>query len=91
MKTAKTLDDKISQSFEAVNKRLAMKFTESLGEMKKLHQGVTDLKNVLSNVKTRGIMGEIQLASILSEILAPEQFPEQVVLVPVKMKKLILP
>ena len=42
--------------------------------------GVNDLKNVLSNVKTRGIMGEIQLASILSEILAPEQFAEQVVL-----------
>ena len=55
--------------------------------MKKVASGVTDLKNVLSNVKTRGIMGEIQLASILSEILAPEQFAEQVVLVPGKNEK----
>lgn len=85
-KLQKTLDDKISQSFEAVNKRLAEVY-EGLGEMKKVASGVTDLKNVLSNVKTRGIMGEIQLASILSEILAPEQFAEQVVLVPGKNEK----
>ena len=85
-KLQKTLDDKISQSFEAVNKRLAEVY-EGLGEMKKVASGVTDLKNVLSNVKTRRIMGEIQLASILSEILAPEQFAEQVVLVPGKNEK----
>lgn len=77
----KTLDDKISKSFEAVNKRLAEVY-EGLGEMKKVASGVTDLKNVLSNVKTRGIMGEIQLSAILSEILAPEQFGEQVTLTP---------
>lgn len=80
-KLQKTLDDKISKSFEAVNKRLAEVY-EGLGEMKKVASGVTDLKNVLSNVKTRGIMGEIQLSAILSEILAPEQFGEQVTLTP---------
>ncbi len=79
-KLQKTLDDKISQSFEAVNRRLAEVY-EGLGEMKKVASGVSDLKNVLSNVKTRGIMGEIQLAAILDEILAPEQYGEQVCVV----------
>lgn len=76
-KLQKTLDDKITQSFESVSKRLA-EVHEGLGEMKTVAAGVSDLKNVLSNVKTRGIMGEIQLSSILSEILAPEQYAEQV-------------
>lgn len=80
-KLQKTLDDKISKSFEAVNKRLAEVY-EGLGEMKNVAAGVSDLKNVLSNVKTRGIMGEIQLGSILSEILAPEQYSEQVAVKP---------
>lgn len=80
-KLQKTLDDKISKSFEMVNKRLAEVY-EGLGEMKNVASGVSDLKNVLSNVKTRGIMGEIQLGAILSEILAPEQYGEQVELVP---------
>lgn len=75
-KLQKTLDDKISKSFEAVNKRLAEVY-EGLGEMKNVASGVSDLKNVLSNVKTRGIMGEIQLGAILDEILAPEQYGEQ--------------
>lgn len=76
-KLQKTLDDKISKSFEAVNKRLAEVY-EGLGEMKNVASGVSDLKNVLSNVKTRGIMGEIQLGAILNEILAPEQYAEQI-------------
>lgn len=80
-KLQKTLDDKISQSFEAVNKRLAEVY-EGLGEMKNVASGVSDLKNVLSNVKTRGIMGEIQLGAILSEILAPEQYGEQITVTP---------
>lgn len=75
-KLQKTLDAKISQSFEAVNKRLAEVYA-GLGEMKSVAAGVADLKNVLSNVKTRGILGEIQLAAILAEILAPEQYAEQ--------------
>jgi DNA recombination protein RmuC len=80
-KLQKTLDDKITRSFEAVNKRLAEVY-EGLGEMKNVASGVSDLKNVLSNVKTRGTMGEIQLGAILSEILAPEQFCEQAQLCP---------
>lgn len=76
-KLQKTLDDKISKSFEAVNKRLAEVY-EGLGEMKNVASGVSDLKNVLSNVKTRGIMGEIQLGAILGEILASEQYGEQI-------------
>ncbi len=80
-KLQKSLDDRISKSFEAVNKRLAEVY-EGLGEMKNVASGVSDLKNVLSNVKTRGIMGEIQLGAILSEILASEQYGEQVTLVP---------
>lgn len=80
-KLQKTLDDKISKSFEAVNKRLAEVY-EGLGEMKNVASGVSDLKNVLSNVKTRGIMGEIQLGAILGEILAPEQYSEQISVTP---------
>ncbi len=80
-KLQKTLDDKISKSFEAVNKRLAEVY-EGLGEMKNVASGVSDLKNVLSNVKTRGIMGEIQLGAILDEILAPEQYCEQISVTP---------
>ncbi len=75
-KLQKTLDDKISQSFAAVNSRLAEVYT-SLGEMKNVAAGVTDLQKILSNVKTRGIVGEIQLSSILSDILSPEQYVEQ--------------
>ncbi len=80
-KLQKTLDDRISRSFESVNKRLSEVY-EGLGEMKAVASGVSDLKKVLSNVKTRGIMGEIQLGAILSEILAPEQYEEQIPLVP---------
>ncbi|MCM1528625.1 MAG: DNA recombination protein RmuC [Alistipes sp.] len=80
-KLQKTLNDRISQSFEAVNQRLAEVYA-GLGEMKAVASGVSDLKSVLSNVKTRGIMGELQLSAILSEILAPEQYGEQVALVP---------
>lgn len=80
-KLQKTLDDRISRSFETVNKRLSEVY-EGLGEMKAVASGVSDLKKVLSNVKTRGIMGEIQLGAILSEILAPEQFTEQAAVFP---------
>lgn len=76
-KLQKTLDDRIAKSFEMVNSRLEEVY-KGLGEMKSVAAGVSDLKNVLSNVKTRGTMGEIQLGAILSEILAPEQFGEQV-------------
>ena len=75
-KLQKTLDDRISRSFEQVNKRLTEVY-EGLGEMKNVASGVSDLKNVLSNVKNRGILGEIQLSAILDDILAPEQYVTQ--------------
>lgn len=73
----KTLEARISQSFQAVSQRLEQVY-KGLGEMQNLASGVGDLKKVLSNVKTRGIMGEIQLGAILEQILAPEQYEENV-------------
>ena len=80
-KLQKTLNDRITQSFQLVNERLQEVYT-GLGEMKTLASGVGDLKKVLSNVKTRGILGEYQLGAIMSEILAPEQYEENVVTKP---------
>ncbi len=76
-KLQKTLEDKMNKSFSLVNERLEQVY-KGLGEMQSLAVGVGDLKKVLSNVKTRGILGEIQLGGILSEILAPEQYEENV-------------
>ena len=76
-KLQKTLNDRITQSFQLVNERLQEVYA-GLGEMKTLASGVGDLKKVLSNVKTRGILGEYQLGAIISEILAPEQYAENV-------------
>lgn len=76
-KLQKTLDEKLTQSFGLVNERLEQVY-KGLGEMQTLASGVGDLKKVLSNVKTRGILGEIQLGAILQEILAPEQYAENV-------------
>lgn len=72
-KLQKTLEDRISKSFSLVSERLEQVY-KGLGEMQNLASGVGDLKKVLSNVKTRGILGEIQLGAILEEILAPEQY-----------------
>lgn len=72
-KLQKTLEDRISKSFSMVSERLEQVY-RGLGEMQNLASGVGDLKKVLSNVKTRGILGEIQLGAILEEILAPEQY-----------------
>lgn len=80
-KLQKTLNDRISQSFELVNKRLSEVY-ESLGEMKTVASGVNDLKAILSNVKTRGTLGEVQLEAILEEILIPEQFEKQYRIIP---------
>lgn len=77
-KLQKTLDERISQSFQLVNERLQEVYT-GLGEMKTLANGVGDLKKVLSNVKTRGIVGEYQLGAIIREVLSPEQYEENVV------------
>lgn len=80
-KLQKTLEDKMNQSFSLVSERLEQVY-KGLGEMKNLANGVGDLKKVLSNVKTRGIAGEIQLGAILSEIMAPEQYAENVAVKP---------
>lgn len=76
-KLQKTLDEKFNISFERVNKSLE-EVHKGLGEMQSLAIGVGDLKKVLSNVKTRGILGEIQLGAILSDILSPEQYCENI-------------
>ncbi len=76
-KLQQTLEDKMNKSFALVSERLEQVY-KGLGEMQNLANGVGDLKKVLSNVKTRGILGEIQLDSILKEILAPEQYAENV-------------
>ena len=76
-KLQKTLSDRMNQSFQLVNKRLEQVY-KGLGEMQTLAQGVGDLKKVLTNVKTRGIVGEIQLGAILEDILAPEQYATNV-------------
>ena len=77
-KLQKTLDERISQSFKAVNDRLADVY-KGLGEMQTLAGDVGDLKKVMAGVKTRGILGEIQLGAIISEMLAPEQYEENII------------
>lgn len=76
-KLQNTLENKLNKSFETVSKQLQQVY-KGLGEMQSLAVGVGDLKKVLSNVKTRGILGEIQLSAILKEILSPEQYEENV-------------
>ena len=76
-KLQKTLEDRISQSFKLVSERLEQVY-KGLGEMQNLAAGVADLKKVLSNVKTRGILGEVQLGAILEQILSPDQYETDV-------------
>lgn len=77
-KLQKTLEERINRSFAVVSERLEQVY-KGLGEMQTLASGVGDLKKVLANVKTRGILGEIQLGAILEEILSPEQYETNVV------------
>ncbi len=76
-KLQKTLDSKVSQAFSTVSSRLEQVYKE-LGEVQSIASGVTDLKKILSNVKTRGIFGELQLRNILKETLTPSQYLENV-------------
>ena len=76
-KLQQTLESKMTQSFRLVSERLEQVY-KGLGEMQSLAAGVGDLKRVLSGVKTRGILGEIQLGAILEEILSPEQYDKNV-------------
>lgn len=75
------LQKRMNESFEAVSKQLEQVY-KGLGEMQTLAADVGGLKQVLSGVKTRGILGEIQLGSILEEILAPEQYETNIATVP---------
>ena len=77
-KLQKTLENRLTESFKQVSERLERVY-KSLGEMQKVSAGVDDLKIVLSNVKTRGILGEVQLGSILEQILSPEQYDTNVI------------
>lgn len=76
-----TLDKRLGESFQLVSDRLEQVY-KGLGEMQSLANGVGDLKRVLSNVKTRGIWGEIQLGTLLSQILTPSQYEENVAVRP---------
>ncbi len=80
-KLQKTLESKMNESFKLVSERLEQVYT-GLGEMKSIAVGVGDLKKVLTNVKNRGILGEIQLGAILADILAPEQYDTDVATIP---------
>lgn len=72
-KLSHTLEERLGQSFQMVSDRLE-RVHQSLGEMQSLASGVDDLRKVLSNVKNRGILGEIQLESLLDQFLSPEQY-----------------
>ncbi|MDA3867820.1 MAG: DNA recombination protein RmuC [Salinivirgaceae bacterium] len=76
-KLQKTLNERIGQSFETVGKQL-LAVQQGLGEMKNLAQDVGGLKKVLSNVKNRGGLGEMQLSLLLEQILAPQQYETNV-------------
>ncbi|MEM6730118.1 MAG: DNA recombination protein RmuC [Myxococcota bacterium] len=76
-----TLEKRLSESFKLVSEQLEQ-VHKGLGEMQNLAIGVGDLKRVLSNVKTRGIWGEILLSSLLEQLLAPEQFAREVAIKP---------
>ena len=77
-KLHKTLEERLGQSFKIVSERLEL-VHKGLGEMQNLAAGVGDLKKVLSNVKTRGILGEILLGNLLEQILTSEQYETNVV------------
>jgi len=76
-----TLEQRLGESFKLVSERLEL-VHKGLGEMQSLASGVGDLKRVLTNVKTRGGWGEVQLEAILEQFFTPEQFARQAVIRP---------
>ena len=80
-KLQSTLQTRIAESFRSVSAQLEQVY-KGLGEMQTLANDVGSLKQVLSGVKTRGILGEVQLGAILKELLAPAQYAENVATVP---------
>jgi DNA recombination protein RmuC len=81
-----TLDQRLGESFKLVSERLEQ-VHKGLGEMQSLAVGVGDLKRVLTNVKTRGTWGEVQLGALLSDVLTPQQFATNVETVPASGKR----
>ena len=79
-KLQSTLEKRLGESFNLVNERLEA-VHKGLGEMQQLANGVGDLKRVLTNVKTRGGWGEIQLGQLISDMLAPNQYEENVAVI----------
>lgn len=77
-KLQETVEKRFNESFKLISERLEQ-VQRGLGEMQSLASGVGDLKKVLTNVKTRGNMGEIQLGAILEQILSPEQYEQNAV------------
>ena len=77
-KLQSTLERRLSESFKVVSERLEQ-VHKGLGEMQILAAGVGDLKKVLSNTKTRGVLGEVQLERILEQFLSPEQYEKNVI------------
>ena len=80
-KLQKTLENRLGESFRIVAERLEQ-VHKGLGEMQTLAQGVGDLKHLLTNVKTRGIFGEAQLAALLEQVFTVDQYAAQVVIQP---------
>jgi len=76
-KLHKTLETRLGESFKLVSERLEL-VQKGLGEMQGLANGVGDLKKVLSNVKSKGVLGEYQLGGILEQILSPSQYAQNV-------------
>jgi DNA recombination protein RmuC len=76
-KLQSTLEKRLGESFKQVSERLEL-VHQGLGDMRSLAAGVGDLKKVLTNVKTRGTWGEVQLGALLEEILSPEQYLKNV-------------
>ncbi len=76
-----TLNKRLGESFSLVNERLEQVY-KGLGEMRTLASGVGDLKKVLTNVKTRGIWGEMQLGTLISEALPPDKYEQNVAVRP---------
>ena len=77
-KLQSTLERRLSESFKVVSERIEQ-VHKGLGEMQSLAAGVGDLKKVLSNTKTRGVLGEVQLERILEQFLSPEQYEKNVI------------
>ena len=85
-KLESTLENRLGESFKAVNEQL-LRVYKGLGEMQSLAQGVGDLKKVLTNVKTRGVWGEVRLRALLEDCLSPGQYLENAQVTPGSMER----